>query len=240
MIHRKQVVTENDGTYIVKKNKRMNVLAFVGCVVLAFVIWIYVMNVKMSDNIKTFSTTLGINNQTEYDVFGNNDSIKVTVQGTKADLQKYTENDFKVYVNVSAVDETGMTPLNVIVETPSASINVVSIEPLVATVMIDEKVQKDVPLTAVFDDESEALSLELNTNTISVVGPKSHMDKIVGAKIVMKVSTSDIGKEIKPSSEIVFVDEYDVAVSSSYLVYSAEDISVKVGGEEEIDSAESE
>ena len=68
MKHRKPNVAENDGSYIVKKNKRMNVLAFIGCVVLAFVIWIYVMNVKMSDNIKTFSTTLDIKNHTEYSV----------------------------------------------------------------------------------------------------------------------------------------------------------------------------
>ena len=44
-----------DGTYIVKSKKKVNILAFIGCFVLAFIIWIYVMNVKLYDNTKTFS-----------------------------------------------------------------------------------------------------------------------------------------------------------------------------------------
>jgi len=228
MNQNRQTAVENDGSYVVKKNKRLNILAFIGCVILAFVIWIYVMNVKMSDNIKTFSKELYINNQTDYSVFGTVDPIKVTIQGTKADLQKYTEGDFKVYVNISSVDEVGMTPLNVIVETPSASVNVVSVDPIVTTLMIDEKEQKDVPLTAVLNNENVDVDLELNVDTISVVGPKMHVDRIAAARMVMRVSTSDIGKEIKPSTEILFVDEHDATVASSYLVYDASDISVKV------------
>ena len=42
-------------TRFLGKNKNFNILAFVGCLLLAFVIWTYVTNVKISDNKKTIT-----------------------------------------------------------------------------------------------------------------------------------------------------------------------------------------
>jgi len=42
----------DDGSYVVKKSKKSNVLAFILCVVIAFIIWIYTVNLEMLEQKK--------------------------------------------------------------------------------------------------------------------------------------------------------------------------------------------
>ena len=95
----KEKKQSSDGTYVVESNKKVNILAFIGCFLLAFVIWIYVMNVKINDNTRTFSINMDIKgeasllNDKSFSVFGASETwVKVTVQGSNADLQKYSES----------------------------------------------------------------------------------------------------------------------------------------------------
>ncbi len=37
---------EDDGTYVVKKNHKRNVIALILCAIIAFFLWVYVMNVE--------------------------------------------------------------------------------------------------------------------------------------------------------------------------------------------------
>ena len=37
---------DDDGSYVVKTNHKTNIFIFIGCLLIAFVIWIYVMNVE--------------------------------------------------------------------------------------------------------------------------------------------------------------------------------------------------
>ena len=47
MLKRKQNETiHDDGTYVVKKNRKMNLVAGILCVLIAFLIWIYASNVE--------------------------------------------------------------------------------------------------------------------------------------------------------------------------------------------------
>ncbi len=237
MEYKNQSVAENtDEQKQQKKNKRINILAFVGCLVLAFFIWVYVMNIKMTDNTKIFSISLDIREQktlyerTEYSVFeGHDDMVKITVQGTKADLQKYSDKDFKAYVDVSSVDEAGVTPLNIVVESPSVLLTVVSIDPVIANVMIDETVRdKSISLVSLPKDLDQKIKLVTSQSTINVSGPKSYVDKIVVAKLFVNATESDIGAEYKTFVDVIFYDDKDNPVSSSYLTYDLEGIAVTV------------
>lgn len=40
---------ENDGTYVIKKNRKMNIVAFILCFLVAFVIWIYSTNMEQKE-----------------------------------------------------------------------------------------------------------------------------------------------------------------------------------------------
>lgn len=238
MDFRKKNATEgSDGSYVVKKNKNINILAFIGCILLAFIMWVYVMNVKMSDNTKTFSIVPDIKgesallNDTGLSVFGTiSDTVKITIKGTKAELQKYSEKDFKVYVDVSSVDETGLTPLSVMVESPSAALTVVSVEPGIFAVMIDKRVTKEVPLVVLPTKSESGLLLQPNVEKIKISGPQSYVERVVAARSFVDVSADDTGKVIEVNA-VTLVDENETAVLASYLEYDLSGLTVVVSHE---------
>ena len=43
----------DDGSYVVKKSKKSNIFAFVLCVIIAFVIWLYTVSVEINEQNKT-------------------------------------------------------------------------------------------------------------------------------------------------------------------------------------------
>lgn len=42
-------IRNDDGTYVVKKNRKMNIVAFILCFLVAFVIWIYATNTEKKE-----------------------------------------------------------------------------------------------------------------------------------------------------------------------------------------------
>ena len=42
----------DDGSYVVKKSKKSNLFAFILCVIIAFIIWMYTVNVEMNEQKK--------------------------------------------------------------------------------------------------------------------------------------------------------------------------------------------
>ncbi len=43
---------ENDGTYVVPKNRKKNILAFILCVLVALLIWIYASNMEDKEKLE--------------------------------------------------------------------------------------------------------------------------------------------------------------------------------------------
>ena len=227
-----------DGTYIVKSKKKVNILAFIGCFVLAFIIWIYVMNVKLYDNTKTFSIKMDIKgessllNDRSFSVFGASETlVKVTVQGSNADIQKFSEKDFRVYIDVSNIEKKGVNFLNIVVETPSSSISVVSTDPIQTTVYVDEKVSNVKKPINVIDEEGETLSTndyDINVGEINIGGPKSYVDEISYAQVVVDTSRYiDKERNQLAVSYIYFYNDNGQLFESPYLIYNASTIIVR-------------
>ena len=227
-------VENTDGANDKKKKGKLNIIAFIGCILAAFIVWVYVMNVKMSDNTKTFSIVPDIKgesvllNDAGFSVFGTiSDTVKITIKGTKTEIQKYTEKDFKVYVDVSSIDEAGLTPLSVIVESPSASLTVVSVEPSMFTVMIDKYETREIPLVIHAANDETGLILKPNAEYITVSGPKSYLDKIAIARGMIEADKDDVGTEAE-LSDVVLLDENETPILVSFLDYEIKDLLVSV------------
>jgi len=236
-LRKKNSAEATDGANNKKKKEKLNIVAFIGCILVAFVVWVYVMNVKMSDNTKTFSIVPDIKgessllNDTGFSVFGTiSDTVKITIKGTKAEIQKYSEKDFKVYVDVSSVDEAGLTPLSVIVESPSAALTVVSVEPSMVTVMIDKNETREIPLVINSTTDGTGFILTPNMEYITVSGPKSYLDKITVAKGTIAVDANSVGTET-PLTEVVLLDENETPILVSFLDYEIKDLSVTVSAD---------
>ena len=220
------------------KNRNISILAFVGCLLLAFIIWTYVMNVKISDNRKTFTIKMDIRGEVEllndsnYSIFGASETwVKVTVQGTNADLNQCSEKDFGVYIDVSSIEKTGITPLNIVVESRASGITVVSTDPVQTTVFADERInEKQVPISVQLADGlelEENTVIKLDKEVLSVSGPKTYVGEIAYAKLI--VSTLDFGySDENIASKVVFPAAfYDVAgnlIESPYIVYNTADV----------------
>lgn len=227
------VYDSGDGSYVVKKNKKLNIIAFIGCLVIALLIWVYVMSVENSDYTKTFSLSVELIGESELEeeygltVYGMPDAlVNVTVQGTKADIQKYVEKDYRAYIDVSKLKEKGSYPITVSVETPSSAVSVASIEPLTSTVYVDIAVEKNIPVTAEISEEDDTV-LMLSVSELTIEGAGTYVDKVASAKAVVSSDSIKDGRILYPT-EIRLYDIHGVAVSSLYIRIVNEGITVTV------------
>ena len=182
-------IVYEDGSYVVKRSKKLNILAFILCVVASFFVWLYVMNTQNSNYTRTFTISVEVVNEdallrdTGLSVFGaNKEKAIVTIQGKKADVQKYSEKDFRAYIDVSDIDEKGTYPMSVVVETPAVTLSVVAVEPKTVSIYADYLETKTVNLIPYCFVEGE-LSLSVDKSQITISGPKSYIEKISYAKI---------------------------------------------------------
>ena len=221
----------DNGTVVAKKNKKISILAFAGCFLLAFIIWIYVMNVKINDNTKTFNIKMDIKGENEllddanFSVFGATETwVKITVQGTNSDLNKCSEKDFGVYVDVSCVENAGRTPLNIVVESRSSAVSVVSTDPVQVSLFIDEKISSPVVIKTVAEEGTSEGSVSVNEEIIFVEGPRTYINEISYARIF--VDNSETGDLSENSLKVVFYDELNNVVESPYLVCDLTNVEV--------------
>ena len=235
MIDKNKIASENsDSVNAKKKRNKFHVVQFVICVLLAFSIWVYVMNAKMSDNTKTFSIVpdvkgeTALQNEIGLSVFGSvSDPVKITIKGTKAEMLKYSEKDFKVSIDVSTAEEAGITSFGVAVESPSAALSVVQTEPSMISLMIDYEQTREIPLVVRSATEGSKFNFVPSIDKITVSGPKTQLDKISVARCEVNVDEEDIGTEILLTN-IVLLDVNEAPLITSYLKYDINDITAHV------------
>ena len=237
------VATSDDGAYVVKKSKKLNIISFVMCVLASFSIWLYVMNTQTSNYTKTFTITVEAINaekleeETGFSVFGLYDTqASVTLSGKKSDIQKYSEKDFRAYIDVSTIKQAGYSSLNVSVEVPSSEVKVMTVEPQKITVYADRMQTKTVQATPhcnYTNNSDKTYTLSYQPGTIEISGPETFVDKIFEAQINIPYSRYEKGDSIPVVSEnIKFFDgsEAHQLLSSLYITVETEGMSVKVDG----------
>ena len=235
MINKNKIATENAGGVNTKKKKnKFHIVQFIICVLIAFSIWVYVMNVKMSDNTKTFSIVPDVKgestlqNEAGLSVFGSvSDPVKITIKGTKAEMLKYSEKDFKVSIDVSTAEEAGISSFGVAVESPSAALTVVQTEPSMISLMIDYMETREIPLVIRCVTDGSKFNFKPSIDKITVSGPRTQLDKISVARCEINVDEEDIGTEILLTN-IVLLDGNETPLIASYLEYDVDGITVHV------------
>lgn len=209
----KQIVSD-DGSYVVKKSKKLDVLAFILCLIVAFCVWVYVMNTQNTDYTKTFTLDLETINEnvledgTGYSVFDVADKkVQLTIKGKKSEIRMLSEKDFLAYCDVSTISESGRNRINISVELPTSSVSVAEVKPDSTLVYVDYAQSKAVHCEARCEG-NDALQLEIVglNSQISVSGPKIFVEQI--EKVVVRVPDSDyeVGQKIS-SGDYIFLDK---------------------------------
>ena len=237
------VATSDDGAYVVKKSKKLNIIAFVMCLLVSFSIWLYVMNTQTSDYTKTFTITVEatgietLESETGLSVFGLSETqASVTIIGKKSDVQKYSEKDFRAYIDVSTINKVGYESLNVTVEVPSSNVKLMTVEPQKVTVYADRMQTKTIPVACQLPDGDESIyTFELNFGEIEISGPASDLDKISKAQVKVPSGNYELGNTVPVSAEnIKFFsikdDGKEQLISSPYITVETKGVNVKVIG----------
>lgn len=208
------------------------------CLIVAFAIWIYVVNVTTQDYEKTFNlidisvegweellddTNLSVVNLEE-------SKLSVTVKGLRSDISKLTSSDFKAYIDISDLTEGGKHSVEVSVDLPS-TVSLVSKYPEAVTISIDENIEReievDIDLTEYNMDTIYEMGIpQCDITTVKVTGPSEVLDRVKSAKAYINLGTVTTSTVIR--SEIVLVDKAGNSIDTTYLTLDNTSVTVTV------------
>ena len=142
---------------------------------------------------------------------------------------KYSEKDFRAYVDVSSIREKGRPSLGITVEAPSANIKVTVTDPASVTVYADYEAEADVSLTALCEDRCDRYALFASVPTIRVSGPQEYVAKIHTAEaIIPALDRYEVGDQVS-TSDIVLYDANGNKLSKIYFELTPGTVTVTVG-----------
>lgn len=208
------------------------------CLLLAFIIWVYVMQVDSPEHEETFyavevtlinTTTLeGQKNLSVYSGYGN--TVDVTVIGQKSVISKLSVEDIKITADVSQLSTAGLHFVDLQVELPSG-ISLGSVSQNSIQVYCDEKASTVVDVRAritsfTMESRLEMGELEVSYDTIIVSGPKETLDSIRYAQVNLELG--NISASMNATGKLILVDEDGREIENPYLRMSRSDVSVFV------------
>lgn len=160
------------------------------------------------------------------------ETVKVNVKAQRWDLNTISDEDFKVYVDLSNVYTSGMVELPVKVRLNNEFVQVSSVSPATVWVSIDKIVTEEKPLNihitgslrdAYYTNDSLITS---DVKTIMVKGPKKLVDTV--ASCVATVDITNKTESYEEEAKVFLVDNDGSAVSSSGLVALTDTINAKI------------
>ena len=140
------------------KRGGLQIIARIVCLLLAFVIWLYVVDNDSNDYEKTFTlipieiegseTLAEISNMSVINL--EESAVSVTVRGKRGDINKLSSEDFRAYVNVGSLTTAERHLVSVLVDLP-AGVERLNTEPSAVNIYTDELAEREVPVEVVPD-----------------------------------------------------------------------------------------
>lgn len=219
--------------------RRINLVPRLVCLAIAFMIWIYVMEVDSPDYETDFSsipiTVVGTTALEEkgLSVFSGADStVDITVKGQKSVISRYTKDDINVTVDVTDVTESGRTSFELFFDLPSGlSLSQKSASNV--SLLIDKRAVIDVSVMPRLSSYKIATDYELgqitcDTTTLSVAGPASVVSDISYASVDVNLGDNYITESWVTDAAVVLMNLQDEAVDTRYLKLSQNSVKVNV------------
>jgi len=210
----------------------------IACLLLSFIIWVYVMQVDNPEHEETIhavevalintATLEGQRNLSVYSGFGN--TVDVNVIGQKSLISKLSAEDIKVTADVSGIQSAGMHAVELQIELPSG-LSLGSVSQNSIQVYCDEKASAVVDVRAritsfTMESRLEMGELEVNYDTIVVSGPKETLDTIRYAQVSLELG--NISASMNASGKLILVDENGREIENPFLRMSRSDVTVYV------------
>ncbi len=182
-----------------QSKRRIDLIPRLLCLLFAITIWIYCVNMNESDVTATFSVKLNVvgaesmeNGMSLYSTI-NVSEVKITVQGTNRDINKYSASDYSAYIDVSQINSVGWSTVKIVTSAPeSSSLTILSTDIDAISVYADVAAETTVPLEIKEGSITHPVNykisynLEDGVNEITVKGPKTMIDEISRAEYLLE------------------------------------------------------
>ncbi len=219
--------------------KGRGILPKVISVLLAFVLWFYVVTVESPVNEKTFSSIpvdIQLSSASDLSVYsGYNVTVDVTVSGKRSELNQMSASDFTATADVSGYTEPGKYSVPVKIEIPDGA-TLVEKSISLLSVYLDVKATASVPvvvnLTGYILESGFELAgqndIEKSVSEVSLTGPKSVLDTVKNASVTIYCGNGNISSSFKASGNIELMDANGVVVTNPYVTANIDQVEVKV------------
>ena len=223
----------------VLNERRHSFLSKIICLLLALILWIYVMEaenpnweVTVEDVPLKLTGTDEIEMQNDLTVYSYSvRTVNVVVRGRKRDVENITADDINVYADVSSITKAGDYELGIVVTTPEDT-EMTERSQSTVTVSVDKRERKNVPVTPKFgslilEDQYKQERTVVSLQEITVTGPSRYLDAIDHAEAVIP----DLGRvtgSVTATCPLQLVDVDGGVVSSQFVTMSNTEATVQV------------
>lgn len=206
-----------EGNLTVKKNKTIDFLAKVICLLLAFFLWYYAVSVDTVIYEEEFlEIPVEIVNNGDYSVLsGDGITVDVTLSGNRATVRSIKNSEIRAYVDVSNVTEAGEKLFNINFKLPNGvKLEKSSIESV--NIHLDNRVSKTVSVETMainYSSEHDLVISELDD--IEIIGPEQIVSKIVRAELKVDLKNETIKSGLKYSGKLILIGEDGMQISEA-------------------------
>ncbi len=228
---------ENDEPH--RHEPHTELIAKIFCVLAAFCLWIYVMQVESPEYEQTFTHIIvNLTNTDElvsekglaiYNGYGT--MIDVTLSGKKSVVSKLSEKDVVATADVSAIDEGGgRYDCPITIDVP-AGCQLVGMSQKTISVYFDEASQIAIDLSEVRENTNLPEGcytgvVDFPVDKVTVKGPSKVLESI--DKAVVRLDLSGVTGTVSMTEQVVLLDKHGTELESPYIEYYPREIAVTV------------
>lgn len=217
-------VTDNE--VAIKRNKKIDLFVKIGCVLVAFFIWLYVMAVDSPTHEQEFvGVPIEIVNNSGLSVLqGKETAVNITVMGKRSLISKLTVEDLNAYIDLDKKNNGSPGKYNCPIQfSLPGGVSLVSSSLSAVSIYLDNTTVMSVPIEVVITDYMLEDGYELRKSDIvitdieelSLTGPATELEKIHHAQ--MDVAIGHVTKSVTVSGELYLVDADGEPVNNTYI-----------------------
>lgn len=230
-----------------KPKRRLDLFPRLICVFIAFIVWIWMVNMNDTDLTESFVIKIQLVGQDVLEdnnmmVYGlDKQEITVTVKGANRNLQKYEADEYKAIVDVSELREATDYTLPITITTPDENnLTVVESAHMTVSFKIDYVEEKEITYDVLASNAQDSGLVKYSyeyefvdgtDNKITIKGPKALVTNINSARLNVDGSFAFTSDEMLfEDFTLSFLDKNlsPVNVDNADIEYSTEEMSVLV------------
>lgn len=227
---RNEVEEYGEGNITVSRNKTVDFIAKVVCLLIAFFLWYYASSLDTVIYDKEYtSIPVKIENNSELSLLsGEGITVDITLSGRRNDLRKVNSSDISAYVVIPESTTPGRYEYEIIFNIPSG-VTLEKSSARIIVVYVDNTVTKSIPVKVNLVSFNYEKDCELRVGSIpdiTVSGPAQIVNTIEHASLPVNMGNQLISKSVSYRGELVLVDNEGETVLDSYVRLSSDTATV--------------